>query len=101
MNGEPAPDRNDEYLFYQALLGAWPAGLDGPPDAAFVDRMRAYMQKAVKEDKVAHQLDSTRRKNTTTAVATFVEGVLTGRIRARVSRAVRALSPNAWRAWAW
>ena len=23
------PDRNDEYLFYQLLLGAWPAELSG------------------------------------------------------------------------
>ncbi len=26
VNGEPVPDRNDEYLFYQTLIGAWPAG---------------------------------------------------------------------------
>ena len=25
VNGAPAPDRNDEYLLYQTLLGAWPA----------------------------------------------------------------------------
>ncbi len=25
VDGEPAPDRNDEYRFYQALVGAWPA----------------------------------------------------------------------------
>ena len=24
VNGELAPGRNDEYLFYQVLLGAWP-----------------------------------------------------------------------------
>ena len=28
VDGEPAPDRNDEYRFYQALLGAWPADAD-------------------------------------------------------------------------
>ena len=26
VDGEPAPDRNDEYRFYQVLLGAWPIG---------------------------------------------------------------------------
>ena len=24
VDGEPAPDRNDEYRFYQALIGIWP-----------------------------------------------------------------------------
>ena len=27
IDGEPVPDRNVEYLFYQSLLGAWPPGL--------------------------------------------------------------------------
>ena len=26
VDDEPAPDRSDEYIYYQALLGAWPAG---------------------------------------------------------------------------
>lgn len=52
-----APSRNDEYLFYQTLLGAWPIGLrpDDAPDAAygtFIDRMKAYMLKAIREAKV-------------------------------------------------
>ena len=53
---EPAPDRNDEYLFYQSLLGVWPAELpdaplpaEAPPE--LVQRMRRYMQKATKEAK--------------------------------------------------
>ena len=25
VDGEPAPDCNDEYLFYQTLVGAWPS----------------------------------------------------------------------------
>ncbi len=56
VDGEPAPDRLDEYLFYQSLLGAWPAE---PMDAAIpleaparlVERMQEYMQKAIKEAK--------------------------------------------------
>jgi (1->4)-alpha-D-glucan 1-alpha-D-glucosylmutase len=48
VDGEPAPDRNDEYRFYQALLGAWPeGGLSGE----FVERMQAYMIKSIKEAK--------------------------------------------------
>jgi (1->4)-alpha-D-glucan 1-alpha-D-glucosylmutase len=53
LGGEPAPSRNDEYLLYQILLGAWPlepldqAGLD-----AFRPRIEAYMLKAAREAKV-------------------------------------------------
>src|SRR5439155_8014855 len=48
------PSRNIEYLFYQALLGAWPWGLapddrDGMGDLA--ERLEAYMIKAVREGK--------------------------------------------------
>jgi len=48
-----APDRNDEYLLYQTLLGAWPleeldaAGLD-----VFRGRIEDYLLKAVREAKV-------------------------------------------------
>jgi (1->4)-alpha-D-glucan 1-alpha-D-glucosylmutase len=48
-----APDRNDEYLLYQTLIGAWPLGQTGheiPPD--FVNRICQYMGKAVHEAKV-------------------------------------------------
>jgi (1->4)-alpha-D-glucan 1-alpha-D-glucosylmutase len=50
------PDRNDEWLFYQSLVGAWP--VESPESAvverasdALVDRMKQYMLKAVKEAK--------------------------------------------------
>lgn len=53
VDGELAPDRNDEYLFYQTLVGAWPGGsLDGAEFAGFRERIAAYMQKAIKEAKV-------------------------------------------------
>jgi (1->4)-alpha-D-glucan 1-alpha-D-glucosylmutase len=52
VDGEPAPSRNDEYLFYQTLLGAWP--LD-PPDeethGRLIERLTAYMEKATHEAK--------------------------------------------------
>lgn len=51
---DPILDRNDEYLLYQLLLGAWPPGLTG--DAAgladFQDRIAAAMLKSVREAKV-------------------------------------------------
>jgi (1->4)-alpha-D-glucan 1-alpha-D-glucosylmutase len=54
IDGEIVPERNIEYLFYQALLGAWPPGL-APGDATGVEnlgeRIAAYMIKAVREGK--------------------------------------------------
>lgn len=53
--GEPAPSRSAEYLYYQAVLGAWPMELapeDGAAMAAFAERMEAYMIKAVREAKL-------------------------------------------------
>ena len=49
VDGEPAPDRADEYRFYQALIGVWPPDV---PDATqapagLVDRLCEYMLKAV------------------------------------------------------
>ena len=34
VDGEPAPDRNDEYRFYQALVGVWPPEVPGSDVAA-------------------------------------------------------------------
>jgi malto-oligosyltrehalose synthase len=50
VGGRPAPSRNDEYLFYQTLIGAWPhAGKGGRRE--FVERIVAYMRKATKEER--------------------------------------------------
>ena len=57
VDRESAPDPVDEYLFYQSLLGAWPAEpadgaipLEAP--ALLIERMHEYMHKAIKEAKV-------------------------------------------------
>jgi (1->4)-alpha-D-glucan 1-alpha-D-glucosylmutase len=50
--GAHAPDRNEEYLLYQSLLGVWPA--DAPPDAApegILERLRTFALKALREEK--------------------------------------------------
>jgi (1->4)-alpha-D-glucan 1-alpha-D-glucosylmutase len=53
VDGEPAPDRNDEYLFYQTLVGVWPDVLVSAEEmVGFAERIVAYMQKAIKEAKV-------------------------------------------------
>ncbi|MBC8160820.1 MAG: malto-oligosyltrehalose synthase, partial [Roseiflexaceae bacterium] len=53
IEGVRAPDRNDEYLLYQTVLGTLP--LDTPHGAAldeYVARIQAYMAKAIREAKV-------------------------------------------------
>lgn len=49
VQGRVAPDRGEEYLLYQSLLGAWPSG---GPDDDFVRRICEFMLKALKEAKV-------------------------------------------------
>ena len=46
--GKPAPDRNDEYLFYQTIIGAFPFEGNTPE---FLDRMKIYAVKALREAK--------------------------------------------------
>ena len=47
------PDRNEEYLLYQTLIGTWPLGESGPDEyEVFRGRMREYMLKAAREAKV-------------------------------------------------
>jgi (1->4)-alpha-D-glucan 1-alpha-D-glucosylmutase len=53
VDGEASPDRNDEYLFYQSLVGSWPIEPWAPEELGqFRDRIAAYMLKATKEAKV-------------------------------------------------
>ncbi len=50
INGFYRPDANDEYFFYQTMLGAWPfheSEVEG-----FKSRLKEYMIKAVREAKV-------------------------------------------------
>ena len=51
LDGRAAPDRNDEYLLYQTLVGAWPATADAEAMGPFTRRVSDYMEKATKEAK--------------------------------------------------
>lgn len=51
VDGEYAPDRNDEYLFYQTLVGMWPSATDRSMENVKA-RLVHYMRKAGKEAKV-------------------------------------------------
>lgn len=44
------PDRNDEYFFYQTLIGAFPFADAEYPE--FIERMKRYIVKAVREAKI-------------------------------------------------
>ncbi|WP_306533036.1 malto-oligosyltrehalose synthase [Geobacter sp.] len=54
VQGVKVPDRNEEYLLYQTIAGAWPAEwftTEGAHDD-FVRRIREYLLKAMREAKV-------------------------------------------------
>jgi (1->4)-alpha-D-glucan 1-alpha-D-glucosylmutase len=82
VNGITAPDRNDEWMFYQALVGAWPAELQAAPipSAApreFIDRMQTFMLKALKEAK-RHTAWLHENVEYEQGVRSFVDAVLGG-----------------------
>jgi (1->4)-alpha-D-glucan 1-alpha-D-glucosylmutase len=62
VEGTAPPDRNDEYLFYQLLVGTWPVELlrgdplADEPDAAaleaYTERLKGAMVKSLREAKV-------------------------------------------------
>jgi (1->4)-alpha-D-glucan 1-alpha-D-glucosylmutase len=53
VDGTLAPDRNEEYLLYQTLIGAWPfRTLDDDEYRNFNHRIQAYVAKALKEAKI-------------------------------------------------
>ena len=55
VEGEAPPDRNDEYMFYQMLVGSWPSELLRAPDPAglkaYAARIQAALQKSLREGK--------------------------------------------------
>jgi (1->4)-alpha-D-glucan 1-alpha-D-glucosylmutase len=53
IDGQWIPDRNEEYLIYQTLAGAWPIhAMDATEYDRFRQRIRDYILKAVREAKV-------------------------------------------------
>jgi (1->4)-alpha-D-glucan 1-alpha-D-glucosylmutase len=56
LDADTAPDANEEYLFYQTLLGTWPMDAAGQSERTagpeYISRIQAYMAKALKEAKL-------------------------------------------------
>ncbi|MBI2834067.1 MAG: malto-oligosyltrehalose synthase, partial [Acidobacteria bacterium] len=85
VDGEPAPDRNDEYRFYQALVGIWPTESPGPRTSlprGLVDRLSAFMLKSAHEAKL-HTSWISPNLAYDEAVLRYVERTLTGHSAAR------------------
>ncbi|HUG55271.1 MAG TPA: malto-oligosyltrehalose synthase [Vicinamibacteria bacterium] len=71
-----APGPNAEYLLYQTLVGTWPTGLaGGEPSPEYVERIQAYMRKALREAKV-HTSWVSPNEPYERAVDRFVAGIL-------------------------
>src|SRR5260370_24025030 len=51
-DGRVVPDRNEEYLLYQTLVGIWPWKSEATNRSELVKRVQDYMTKAVHEAKV-------------------------------------------------
>ncbi len=96
----PAPDRLDEYRFYQVLIGTWDIQASGPQDLGasapqgvggsgrprtqgstdlrtYIDRIRDYMTKAVREAKV-HTSWLTTNRGYEEGLIRFIERTLGG-----------------------
>jgi (1->4)-alpha-D-glucan 1-alpha-D-glucosylmutase len=73
VEGSPAPDRNDEYLLYQTLVGTWP--VDGDVTPEYIERITTYMAKATNEAKV-HTSWITANNEYDEALKNFVERIL-------------------------
>jgi (1->4)-alpha-D-glucan 1-alpha-D-glucosylmutase len=76
VEGQLVPDRNEEYLLYQTLVGIWPhTFLDNAQYRTFCDRVQAYMNKALREGK-AHTSWVNPDQGYEEAVRQFVESIL-------------------------
>jgi (1->4)-alpha-D-glucan 1-alpha-D-glucosylmutase len=77
VNEKPAPDRNEEYLLYQTLVGTWPfCNPDAEEFALFRTRIKEYMVKAMREAKV-HSSWINPNVPYEDAVMAFIDSILT------------------------
>jgi malto-oligosyltrehalose synthase/4-alpha-glucanotransferase len=77
-DGRPIPFRNDEYLLYQTLVGAWPLEtLSADELEQFRQRIASYMLKAVREAKVETSWVNPNQEYEE-ALVHFIQGLLSG-----------------------
>ncbi|MBF6569916.1 MAG: malto-oligosyltrehalose synthase [Candidatus Binataceae bacterium] len=76
LDGMSIPDRNEEYLLYQTLVGAWPLlPMNHLEHETFIQRVQDYMLKASKEAKL-HTSWISPNKEHDQALLDFVGAVL-------------------------
>ena len=76
VNNQPVPDSNDEYSFYQNLVGAWTPKAETKEGLAHLrERLRDYMLKAIREAK-AHTSWTNPNTAYEEATALFTERAL-------------------------
>ncbi len=92
LPGMWAPDRNDEYRLMQVLVGCWPQGepVQAPAPAALVQRLQAYMIKAVREAK-RHTSWLTPNEPYEAALLAYIEAIMRGPSAPKALAALRPL----------
>ena len=80
VEGTAPPDRNDEYLFYQLLVGTWPVELlsdasEGALIADYAKRLKATLVKSLREAKL-HSTWAAPNEAYEEAMLSFVEDTL-------------------------
>lgn len=76
LQGERSPSPNDEYLFYQTLVGMWPAGaISDEQHEELLQRVHQYLEKAIHEEKLRTSWLSPD-PDYESALRRFVEGAL-------------------------
>lgn len=86
-----APDANDEYLFYQTLVGAWSQDIaaDEGTSAGFRERVSDYMLKAIKESK-RHTTWTEPNQEYEAATKNFVQQALSSEVFIQMFRSFHA-----------
>lgn len=75
--GQQVPSRNEEYLLYQTLVGAWPLEPWSADEyTQFVERIQAYMLKAIREAK-SHSRWGDPNEGYEAAIHHFIASILT------------------------
>jgi len=74
VEGDSAPNANEEYLAYQTLLGTWPFSAE-EVNEEYVGRIQLYMLKAIKEAKVNSSWIQPN-EDWENAVKKFIAGIL-------------------------
>jgi (1->4)-alpha-D-glucan 1-alpha-D-glucosylmutase len=73
VNGQDAPDKNDEYFLYQTLIGSFP--FEQEKLGSFKQRIKNYMMKSVREAK-RYSTWAEPNQEYESACANFVEAIL-------------------------